>query len=343
MLTMLIDDLLELSIVGSFSRIGITARRRLFDWSDPPADALRGRTALVTGPTSGLGRTMAGRLAGLGARVVLVGRNPAGLGSVRDELVAAHGPDCATAVMADMASLRSVRDAVDRIATTEPRLDVLIDNAGALFAERTTSPDGIEATLATMVVGPFALIAGLLPLLRRTGQARVIAVTSGGMYAQPLELDDLTWARRPWNGPRAYAQAKRGQVALIREWARRVPPDDVAFSAMHPGWAATPGLEASLPGFSRVMGPLLRTAGEGADTAIWLAADPTTAGETGRLFLDRRARPFDRAPQTRLSGADRRRLWDLVVRLADVADPAPERALRAPGNHPTTASTGATR
>ena len=219
----------------------------------------------------------------------------------------------------------------------------MIDNAGAMFPERTIGPDGIEATLATMVVGPFALIAGLLPLLRRTGQARVVAVTSGGMYAQPLDLDDLAWARRPWNGTRAYAQAKRAQVALIREWARRVPPDDVAFSAMHPGWAATPGLEASLPGFSRVMGPLLRTAGDGADTAIWLAADPATAGDTGRLFLDRRARPFDRAPQTRLTGADRRRLWDLVVRLADVADPAPDPALRAPGNHTTTASTGAFR
>ena len=80
-----------------------------------------------------------------------------------------------------MASLRSVRDAVDRIASREPRLDVVIDNAGALFPERTTGPDGIEATLATMVVGPFALIAGLLPLLRRTEHARVVAVTSGGI------------------------------------------------------------------------------------------------------------------------------------------------------------------
>jgi NAD(P)-dependent dehydrogenase (short-subunit alcohol dehydrogenase family) len=162
------------------------------------------------------------------------------------------------------------------------------------------------------------------------------------MYAQPLDLDDLAWARRPWNGTRAYAQAKRAQVALIREWARRVPPEDVAFSAMHPGWAATPGLEASLPGFSRVMGPLLRTAGDGADTAIWLATDPAAARETGRLFLDRRARPFDRVPNTRLSGADRRRLWDLVVRLADVPDPAPDPGPRRPRNHTTTPTDGAT-
>ena len=217
----------------------------------------------------------------------------------------------------------------------------MVDNAGAMFPERSVAPDGIEATLATMVVGPFALIAGLLPLLRGTGQARVVAVTSGGMYAQPLDLDDLAWARRPWSGTRAYAQAKRAQVALIREWARRVSPDEVAFSAMHPGWAATPGLAASLPGFSRLMGPLLRTPDDGADTAIWLAADPAAAGETGRLFLDRRARPFDRAPQTRLTGADRRRLWDLVVRMADVGDPAPELALRERASPTTTTSTGA--
>ena len=133
MLTMLIDGLLELSIVGSFSRIGSTIRRRLFDWSDPPPDALRGRTVLLTGPTSGLGRAMAGRLADLGARRRARRADPARLGSVRDELVAAYGADRATAVVADMASLRSVRDAVDRIATNEPRLDVLIDNAGAMF------------------------------------------------------------------------------------------------------------------------------------------------------------------------------------------------------------------
>ncbi len=135
---------------------------------------------------------MAGRLAGLGARVVLVGRDPARLGSVRDELDAAHGPDRATVVVADMGVAPLGPRRRRAIATNEARLDVLIDNAGAMFPERTIGADGLEATLATMVVGPFALIAGLLPLLRRTGRARVVAVTSGGMYAQRLDLDDLT-------------------------------------------------------------------------------------------------------------------------------------------------------
>ena len=321
MLATIVDALLELSIVGSFSRAGSSVRRRLFNWQPPPATALDGRTVLVTGATSGLGREMAGAFASLGARVVLVGRNQETLHAVAAALEREHGRDRVTAVVADLASLDSVGSAVDRILADEPRLDVVVDNAGAMFPSRRESPDGIEATFATMVVGPFALVAGLLPLLRRTGSARVIAVTSGGMYAQPLRLDDLAWRRRTWNGPRAYAQAKRAQVALVREWARRVPAAEVTFNAMHPGWADTPGLSASLPGFARLMGPLLRTPAEGVDTALWLAAAPDVAGLTGRLYLDRRPRPFDRAPLTRLSVAERVELWNEVVRLAGLPHP----------------------
>jgi dehydrogenase/reductase SDR family member 12 len=331
MLATIVDALLELSIVGSFSRAGSSVRSRLFDWQPLPAAALDGRTVLVTGPTSGLGREMAGAFASLGARVVLVGRNRETLEAVAAALEREQGRDRVTAVVADLASLDSVGSAVDQILADESRLDVVVDNAGAMFPTRRESPDGIEATLSTMVVGPFALVAGLLPLLRRTGSARVIAVTSGGMYAQPLRLDDLDWRRRAWNGPRAYAQAKRAQVALVREWARRVPAADVTFNAMHPGWADTPGLSASLPGFSRLMGPLLRTPAEGVDTALWLAAAPDVAGLTGRLYLDRQPRPFDRAPLTRLSAVERVELWNEVVRLAGLP-------------HPTTAATpGATR
>jgi hypothetical protein len=96
---------------------------------------------------------------------------------------------------------------------------------------------------------------------------------------------------------------------------------------MHPGWADTPGLAASLPGFTQVMGPILRDAAQGVDTLVWLAAAANTGDQHGRLMLDRRARPFDRVPATRLSRDDRRRLWDQVVGLADIADPAPEKSV----------------
>jgi NAD(P)-dependent dehydrogenase (short-subunit alcohol dehydrogenase family) len=318
----LLDDLLEITIVGSFTRIGPVVRRRLYDWTSPPPGAMAGRTVLVTGPTSGLGSAVAEELAALGARVVLVGRNSDRLEAIRRKLTEANGEDRFPAIVADMSSLASVRAAVTRVMEAEPRLDALIDNAGAIFPERTESPDGIESTLATMVVGPFALVAGLLPLLSVAGHARVIAVTSGGMYAQRLHLDDLQWRDEPFDGVRAYARAKRAQVALMREWARRVPRTAVTFNAMHPGWADTPGIAASLPGFHARLGPLLRTPTEGIDTTVWLTADPAPGATTGGLYLDRRRRPFDRVPSTRVSAADRRRLWDVVVGLAGIADPA---------------------
>jgi NAD(P)-dependent dehydrogenase (short-subunit alcohol dehydrogenase family) len=252
-----------------------------------------------------------------------VGRSPDRLTVLRDELVAAHGEDRFPVVVADVASLASIRAAVDRILEAESRLDVVIDNAGAINPTWTESPDGIESTLATMVVGPFALISGLLPLLMRTGGARVIAVTSGGMYAQRLDLADLESTGGGYDGTRVYARAKRAQVALVREWARRVRTAQVSFSAMHPGWTDTPGLASALPRFRALLRPILRTPSEGADTIVWLATDPAAAA-SGGLFLDRRRRPFDRIPSTRLSRGHRRRLWDEVVALAGIADPLPE-------------------
>ncbi len=323
-LATLVDDGLEVSIVGSFSRVGFALRRLVFGWAPPPDGALVGRTVLVTGPTSGLGRAATDAFAALGARIVLVGRSEERLAAVRDVLVARHGEDRFPIVVADMGSLASVRAAVRRVEETETRLDVLVDNAGAIFPERRIGPDGIEATLAVLVVGPFVLVSGLLPLLRRTPGARVIAVTSGGMYSQKLDLDDLESSSGSFSGSRAYARAKRAQVALVREWARRMRGSGVTISAMHPGWADTPGLAETLPGFYRAMRPLLRTPAEGADTIVWLASDPAAAGLSGSLYLDRRPRPFDRIPGTRLGAADRGRLWDAVVRLSGAPDPAPE-------------------
>lgn len=317
----LLDWALELTVIGSFGRPGLVLRRRLFGWDSPAPNSMAGRTVLVTGPTSGLGRAATEALAALGARVVLVGRSPDRLAALRHSLVREHGEDRFPMVIADMGSLESVRAAASRVLATEPRLDVLIDNAGAIFRERTVGRDGIEATLATLVVGPFALEAALLPLLARTPGSRIIAVTSGGMYTQPVRLDDLEYEREPWSGPRAYAQAKRIQVTLMREWDRRLAAagTDVTVNAMHPGWADTPGLAEALPGFHGRMRRVLRTPSEGADTIVWLATRTNAGG--GKLYLDRRPRPFDRLPSTRITTGDRRRLWDSVLELSESPDP----------------------
>jgi dehydrogenase/reductase SDR family protein 12 len=323
----LIDDALEVSIVGSFSRIGYLTRHRIHGWSEPRPGALAGRTVLVTGPTSGLGRATSAALADLGARVILLGRSRDRLQALSTELMSMHGADRFPCVVADMSSLSAVDEAVERIRSSEEQLDVIVDNAGAIHPRRQLSADGIESTLATMVVGPFVLVSGLLPLLEESA-GRVISVVSGGLYAQPLDLDDLQSERSPFDGTRAYARAKRASVALVREWARRRRDAGTRFNAMHPGWADTPGLAEALPGFHRLMGPLLRTPEEGIDTTLWLATDPEAGRRGGELFLDRRARPFDRVPMTRLDLAARRRLWDIVVGLSGRPDPAPDRVDR---------------
>jgi NAD(P)-dependent dehydrogenase (short-subunit alcohol dehydrogenase family) len=310
-----IDTLLELSIVGSFSSVGFRIRRRLFAFWTPAPVALRGRVVAITGPTSGLGRAASFELAALGARLLLLGRDESKLERLRADLLAAFGEDRFRPIVVDLASLASVRAAAAVLVASEDRLDVLIDNAGAMFPARRESPDGIEATFATMVVGPFALIDGLLPLLSRADDARVISITSGGLYTQPIDLDDLEVRRRPWSGPLAYARAKRAQTTLMREWDRRFGGRGVTFTAMHPGWADTPGLRESLPTFTRVMRPLLRTPTQGVDTVIWLATAPDPRSRSGKLFLDRRPRPFDRVPATVVRAADRRRLWNLVAGL----------------------------
>jgi NAD(P)-dependent dehydrogenase (short-subunit alcohol dehydrogenase family) len=309
------DALTELAVVPSFSNLGPAIRNRLYHWEDMPLRSLEGRTAVITGPTSGIGRAATEMLAAAGARLVLVGRSPDKLETLVDKLALAAGRDRFVPVVADMSSLSSVRDAAGSIAAHAPRIDLLVDNAGAIYPAREESVDGIEKTLAILVCGPFALVSELRPQLEAATDARVIAVTSGGMYTQPVRLDDLQWRHRPYNGTRAYAQAKRIQVALIREWARRYPASGVSFNAMHPGWAATPGLAESLPGFSRLMRPLLRTPAQGADTIAWLARTPSLPAPGGNLYLDRRPRPFDRVPQTRLSAEDRAELWEMVSQL----------------------------
>lgn len=319
----LIDDLAEVLVLPSFTRTGFRLRHRLHGWLDAESYPMTGRTVVLTGPTSGLGRAAAGSFAHMGARLVLVGRDAGRLERTLGELVAEVPGLEATTVVADMGSLASVRAATAAILEREPRIDVIVDNAGAMVPTREVTEEGFERSFAIMVLGPFTLVSRLMPRLAASPDGRLVAVTSGGMYTQSLPLDDLAYERGTYTGARAYARAKRAQVALVREWARRWRSTGMVANAMHPGWANTPGLEASLPGFAGLVGGQLRTADEGVDTLVWLAAAPEARRASGRLFLDRRARPFDRVPSTRLSAGDRARLWDAVVALTGEADPAP--------------------
>jgi dehydrogenase/reductase SDR family protein 12 len=182
---------------------------------------------------------------------------------------------------------------------------VLINNAGVLENDRSVTDEGFERTYATNLLCPYVLTEMLLPKLEASAPARVITVSSGGMYTARLDPNDLETERQRYDGPSAYARTKRGQVILTELWAERMRGRGVAVFSMHPGWAETPGVSRSLPRFDRVMGPLLRTPAQGADTIVWLASDPDVPSKTGLFFHDRVPRPTHRAARTQESDADR--------------------------------------
>jgi NAD(P)-dependent dehydrogenase (short-subunit alcohol dehydrogenase family) len=250
--------------------------------------------------------------------VVLLGRDRSKTERVRDDLAARTGNLDLHVVVADMGDLAAVRAAAATVLAEHERLDVLVHNAGALSAERTTAPSGLELTVASQVIGPFLLTSLLLPRLREAGPGRVITMSSGGMYASPLRVSDLQMGD-DYKGSEQYARAKRAQVTLNEMWAQRVPAAEVVFHAMHPGWADTPGVRESLPTFRKIVGPLLRTPAQGVDTLVWLAADDGEPRTTsGHFWLDRHQRSIHKLPTTRKSDTpDRRReLWDWVSDLA---------------------------
>jgi dehydrogenase/reductase SDR family member 12 len=316
----LTDEVLEWSVLGSFTKIGYGARRRMFGWENLRDLRMDGRVVLVTGATSGLGLEAATTLARMGASVRIVGRSREATAAAREAIGTEAGNDDVQSYLADLSDLDATRRLAGEILEREPRLDVLVHNAGALLNVRRETPQGHETTFSLMVLAPHLLTRELRPLLRRG--SRVIWVTSGGMYTQALDVDTLEMEPDDYRGSVAYAKAKRAQVVLAQAWARRLRDEGVAVHAMHPGWADTPGIHESLPTFSKAIGPLLRDRAQGADTIVWLAAAEEPGCSTGKLWLDRHPRPTEKLPGTRTAPEERERLWELVERLTGDAEPA---------------------
>jgi NAD(P)-dependent dehydrogenase (short-subunit alcohol dehydrogenase family) len=293
----------------------------MYDWPDLASFDMSGKTVVITGGNSGLGLVTAKALVRTGASVRIVARNAERGAAAVQELDALGGVPAGLFV-ADLSSLGDVRRLASEIRERESRLDVLVHNAGALLAERKESVDGHEMTFATMVLGPFLLTSELLPLLRATpGGARVLWIASGGMYTQSLDVDSLEMDADDYSGTTAYARAKRAQVVLAEEWGKRLRDDRIAVHAMHPGWADTPGLETGLPGFRTVLGPILRSPEEGADTIVWLAAAEEPGQVTGKFWLDRAPRSITKLVPSGATAEERDALWSLCERLTGPAFP----------------------
>lgn len=270
-LSNLLDAALDRSVVLGYTRVGSGLRRTWWP-ADPPAGALTGKRVLVTGATSGLGEAMTKSFAELGATVHLLGRGNAKTRKAADAIRAAVPGSVVVEEICDVGDLDAVRSWSTDFSGRVDALHGLVHNAGAMPKVRAVTEQGHETQLACHVLGPHLITEGLLTSLRNADGAQVVFVSSGGMYTAPLSATDLESERGEYDGVKVYARTKRMQVVLANAWAERLASTAVLVASMHPGWAETPGVTESLPTFDKVMRPLLRTAADGADTAVWLVA-----------------------------------------------------------------------
>jgi len=261
---------------------------------------------LVTGANTGIGFEIARGLARTGARVVLACRNHAKGEAARSIIASEFKNTNAELLVVDLASQRSIRAATREFSEKYDSLDVLVNNAATSSPTRQVSPEGIELTFATNVLGYHLLTALLLESLKRAPAARIVNLAS--MMAYGLDPSDIQFAKRPYNGATAYAQSKQANRILTWALARRLAGTTVTANAMSPGAVDTPLLHAMAPGIAG------RTTAQGADTAIWLATSSELSGVNGRFYSDRHEHPCEfRDPATEDA------LWSLCDRLCGIS------------------------
>lgn len=256
---------------------------------------MRDRSILLTGATSGIGLETARSLARQGATLILACRNLEKAYRVCASLLRESGNPRISVTPLDVASLRSVRRCIAEVRERHPRLDVLINNAGAFFLQRQETEDGFERTMATNYFGPFLLTAGLIPLLVQSPGARIVNVSSDAYRYGRLDLNDLQLTRH-YDGFRAYATSKLAVQLWTQELAERLRGSGVTANSLHPGHVATniwqlwprPTWPQKL--LQRLITAVMVSPAAGAETTTYLATSPEVAGISGAYFVKRRPR-----------------------------------------------------
>jgi NAD(P)-dependent dehydrogenase (short-subunit alcohol dehydrogenase family) len=287
------------------------------------SQSLAGKTILITGATGGIGRAAARALAGTGAQLVLVGRNQAKAEATVSEIRLATGNDQLSYVLGDLSVLAEVRRVAGEVLERHDRVDVLVNNAGGIFARRQVTADGFEHTFALNHLGYFVLTDLLLERLRASAPARIVNVSSDAHRSARLAMLDDLQSERGYGpmGFGAYGRSKLMNVLFTYELARRLEGTGVTANAMHPGFVASGfglnnrGLVAALIRLTQLFA---RTPEQGADTAVYLASSPDVEGMTGQYFADRKAVA---SSAVSYDVAAQQRLWEISARLVGLSAP----------------------
>ena len=285
---------------------------------------MQGRICLITGGTSGIGKSAAQALTRMGASVVIVGRNPEKTRQVAEELRSATGSKV-DSLIADLSSQQEVRRLASEFQGKYSQLHVLLNNAGATFRTRQLSVDGIEMTFALNHLAYFLLTNLLLDTLRASAPARIINVSSDAHSGGKIEFDNLQ-GERSYSSFGPYGNSKLANILFTKELARRLEGTGVTSNALHPGLTST-GFGRNNPGFlmtiMRAVIPLIaRSPEKGAQTSIYLASSPEVQSITGEYFVN--CRVAKTAPQA-ADMAVAKRLWDVSARMVKPADIVPAR------------------
>jgi NAD(P)-dependent dehydrogenase (short-subunit alcohol dehydrogenase family) len=263
------------------------SRTRTARWSADDIPDQRGRTAVITGANTGIGFETAKALTLRGATVVLAVRDLDKGKLAADELRTAAPTAQVLVQHLDLSSLASVHAAAKSLRSTHPQVDLLINNAGVMYAPYRTTADGFELHFGTNHLGHFALTALLWDLLPPTPASRVVTVSSAGhRMGGPIDLDDLDWHKRPYNRTAAYGHSKLANLLFTYELQRRLPDDGPLAVAAHPGGADTTGSKAAMShsswltrtAFAAVRPLLLQSPAMGALPILRAATDPQVSG-----------------------------------------------------------------
>ncbi len=271
--------------------------------------SMTGKRVVVTGANSGIGRIAALELARAGAEVILVCRDAVRGAEAVADIQSKAGSDRLALMLCDISSQQDIQRFCREFRSRYDQLDVLVNNAGAYFAERQESVDGIELTFALNHLGYFLMARGLMSNLEASPAGRIVNVASMGHRLGKIDLEDLEWTRRTYRALRAYSDSKLMNIQFTSELARRCADKGVTANCLHPG-AIRSGFAVSEVGFFgalvRLGSPFLTSPEKGARASIYLASSPNVAQVSGAYFVGEKVRTPSRAARNR---EDSEALW----------------------------------